>query len=170
MLDADGVSPVRRGAVIHSPTSSICLKSRPACTSLAALETPYEADSWEKEGQTSKVTTTLTTHTVWIIQFFSPWNFPSSSVEFPSCFPSSTHLLTHNHTQIHYRLRWPLNRVHWAGLTRLINKDLNEMSCIKHEVLHVATMNRFSIIASQSRQMKTKHLKRCSVTSLQMQH
>lgn len=54
MLDADGVSPVRRGAVIHSTTSSICLKARPACTSLAALETAYEADSWKKRGKLVK--------------------------------------------------------------------------------------------------------------------
>lgn len=50
-------------------------------------------------------------------------------------------------------------------------KALNEAPCIKHEARRAAAvMNCCSIIASQSRKMKTKYLKRDSVTSLQMQH
>lgn len=49
-------------------------------------------------------------------------------------------------------------------------KALNEATCIKHEALRAAVMNCCSIIASQNRKMKTKYLKRDSVTSLQMQH
>lgn len=49
-------------------------------------------------------------------------------------------------------------------------KAPNEAACIKHEAPRAAVMNCCSIIASQSRKMKTKYLKRDSVTSLQTQH
>ena len=91
---------------------------------------------------------------------------------------ASTHTHTHTHrhtptqTQAAVAVAHAARSIVSSSLVRpgSLIKALNEAACIKHEAPRAAVMNCCSIIASQSRKMKTKYLKRDSVTSLQTQH
>lgn len=158
-----------------APTPSIyCLKAKPACAGLNTTEPRYEAVCWNKRGGggNGEVTTALTTHA-----------HPS----LPSIFFIFFTLLTlfrllnslicarsycrHPPTQTQAAVGQAQSVVS-SSLVRpgSLIKAPNEAACIKHEAPRAAVMNCCSIIASQSRKMKTKYLKRDSVTSLQKQH
>lgn len=171
-----------------APTPAIyCLKAKVACTSLNTIEPCYEAGGWDKQGTAVKwplqwphTHTIAASFSLHSITFFILFYFPSSlhSYSLPhSCllllaYIASTRAHTHNYTNTSLGGHSTPCSIVSDSLVRpgSLIKAQNEAACIKHEAPRAAVMNCCSIIASQSRKMKTKYLKRDSVTSLQTQH